>query len=49
MEESNAPAEWNAIVNTVPANYLLDREGKIIAKDLRGEALLKKLTEIFGQ
>jgi thiol-disulfide isomerase/thioredoxin len=37
------------IVNAVPANYLLDPEGKIIAKDLRGEDLLKKLTELFGQ
>ena len=26
-------------VNSIPATYLLDREGKIIAKDLRGEAL----------
>ena len=26
-------------VNSIPATYLLDREGKIIAKDLRGDAL----------
>ena len=26
-------------VNSIPATYLLDREGKIIAKNLRGEAL----------
>ena len=26
-------------VNSIPATYLLDREGKIIAKDLRGEKL----------
>jgi thiol-disulfide isomerase/thioredoxin len=37
------------IVEAVPANYLLDREGKIIAKNLRGEALLNKLTELFRQ
>jgi len=28
-------------VNSIPATYLLDKEGKIIAKDLRGEALEK--------
>ncbi len=37
------------IVQAVPANYLLDRNGKIIAKNLKGEALIKKLTELFGQ
>lgn len=37
------------IVSAVPANYLIDREGKIIAKNLRGESLLNKLKELFGQ
>lgn len=31
----------------IPTSYLLDREGHIIASDLRGEQLLKKLEEIF--
>lgn len=31
----------------IPANFLLDREGRIIASNLRGESLLKKLDEIF--
>lgn len=34
-------------VNSIPANYLIDSEGKIIAKNLRGEALAEKLAEIF--
>ena len=34
-------------VSSIPANFLLDKEGKIVAKDLRGEDLLKKLEEIF--
>ncbi|MBC6112589.1 redoxin domain-containing protein [Pedobacter fastidiosus] len=34
-------------VKSVPASFLLDRDGKVIAKDLRGEALNKKLSEIF--
>ncbi len=37
------------IVRAIPANYLIDREGKIIAKNLRGESLLNKLAELFGQ
>ena len=44
---------WNSIVvslyqlSQIPSNFLLDREGKIIARDLRGENLEKKLSEIF--
>lgn len=34
-------------VNGIPANFLIDPQGKIIAKNLRGEALQKKLSEIF--
>jgi peroxiredoxin len=34
-------------VRGIPQNYLLDPTGKIIAKNLRGEALMKKLAEIF--
>jgi peroxiredoxin len=35
-------------VRSVPTNYLIDPSGKIIAKDLRGEELQKKLQELFG-
>jgi peroxiredoxin len=44
---------WNSAVVTlykiesIPANFLLDSEGKIIASNLRGEMLQKKLEEIF--
>jgi hypothetical protein len=31
----------------MPANYLLDKNGIIIAKDLRGKALATKLDSIF--
>ncbi len=31
-------------VNSIPATFLLDKEGKIIAKDLRGEALESAVT-----
>ena len=44
---------WNSVVvpqyniESIPFNYLLDREGRIIAKNLRGDALQRKLAELF--
>jgi len=46
---------WNSVVvplfkiNSIPYNLLLDREGKIIATNLRGNALHVKLAEVFSQ
>lgn len=34
-------------VRGIPQNYLIDPSGKIVAKNLRGEALIKKLAEIL--
>lgn len=34
-------------IKSIPFNMLLDKDGNIIAKDLRGEKLLKKLSEIY--
>jgi len=36
-------------INSIPSNVLLDKEGKIIAKNLRGEELGKKLEELLGK
>jgi thiol-disulfide isomerase/thioredoxin len=36
-------------VSSIPKTFLLDKEGCIIAKDLRGDELSKKLAEIFGE
>lgn len=36
-------------ISSIPSNLLLDPEGRIIAIDLRGEALSDKLAEIFNQ
>ena len=33
--------------NSIPTNVLIDKEGNILAKNLRGEELEKKLAEIF--
>ena len=44
---------WNSAVvplykiESIPSNYLLDREGRVIASDLRGESLQIKLAELF--
>lgn len=44
---------WNSIVveiyklEQIPTNFLLDRDGRIIARDLRGENLENRLRDIF--
>jgi len=36
-------------VNSIPANFLINSEGEIIAKNLRGEQLAEELAKIFDQ
>ncbi len=36
-------------IESIPASFLLDKEGVIIAKNLRGEELEKKLAEIYSK
>jgi thiol-disulfide isomerase/thioredoxin len=36
-------------VRSIPATFLLDREGRIVAKDLRGEALEKAVKQLVEQ
>lgn len=36
-------------INSIPASLLVDPEGKVVARDLRGPALGAKLQEIFGE
>jgi peroxiredoxin len=44
---------WNSVVvqlykiESIPFNFLLDKEGRIISTNLRGEALQKKLAELY--
>ena len=35
-------------INSIPATVLLDREGNIVAKNLRGTALREKLEELYA-
>lgn len=36
-------------VMSIPSNFLLDSEGKIIASNLRGDELIKKLEEVLPE
>jgi peroxiredoxin len=36
-------------IRGIPATFLLDREGKVAAKNLRGEQLSKKVAELLGK
>ncbi len=44
--DCQAARDYN--INAIPFSILLDKEGKIIAKNLRGAALEKKLEEVLG-
>lgn len=44
---NSAPAELYK-VQSIPASFLLDKQGKIIATNLRGDALEAKLSELFN-
>jgi peroxiredoxin len=44
---SNAAAKIYA-VNSIPANFLLDETGTIIGRNLRGEDLYNKVSEVLG-
>ncbi len=44
--QSEAARTYN--VNAIPASFLLDQEGRIIARNLRGQSLHQKLKEILG-
>jgi len=50
----NDPKSWDSEVlqrygvETIPANFLLDREGSIMTKNLKGDALDNRLREFFA-
>lgn len=45
--DSQAARDYN--INAIPFSILLDKDGKIIAKNLRGPALDQKLEEVLGK
>ncbi len=44
--DSQPARQYN--VRSIPSSFLIDPDGKVIAKNLRGIELSKKLTEIYG-
>ena len=44
----NCPVAKQYNVNSIPAAFLVDENGNIIGKNLRGPALEQKLAEVFG-
>ena len=47
LQQWNNAAAQMYHVQSIPGNFLIDPNGKIIARDLRGEDLEKKLCEVF--
>ncbi|MGB3182146.1 MAG: TlpA disulfide reductase family protein [Cyclobacteriaceae bacterium] len=47
LQYFNSKAAQDYNINAIPATVLVDPDGKIIAKDLRGRSLERKLKEIF--
>lgn len=47
MQYWNSPVVEQYHIQGIPMNFLLDKEGKIIAKNLRGPVLGEKLAELF--
>lgn len=45
----SAPVVEQYFIRSIPQNFLLDPEGKIVGKNLRGQDLEDKLAEIFGK
>jgi len=45
----NSPVAKLYNVTAIPANFLLDEKGTIIASNLRGEALYNKIKDILGK
>lgn len=43
------PAAKDYAVQSIPSNFLIDTQGVIVAKNLRGEELYKKVEELLGK
>jgi glutathione peroxidase-family protein len=44
--EAKTPIQWN--INQIPTSYLIDREGRIVGRDLEGKELEKALRKLLG-
>ncbi len=48
-EENDSPSADAYGVRSIPSNFLISPEGKIVAKNLRGEGVEQKLAELLGK
>lgn len=49
LNKWNDPIVKKYGVHSIPANFLLDNNGKVIAKDLKGDALKTKMKTLFEE
>lgn len=49
MKEFETDAAYDYAVTALPANFLIDENGKVVAKDIHDEALNTKLEKLFGK
>lgn len=47
LEAQKSQAVQTYVISNIPLTFLLDKEGRILARDIKGAALDKKLNEIF--
>lgn len=47
--DKKAPSADAYGVRSIPSNFLISPEGKIVAKNLRGQEVIKKLAELIGK
>ncbi len=48
LNKFDCPIAQRFRVTGIPRMYIIDKEGKIVAQDLRGEALAQKMEELFA-
>lgn len=48
FQEFETPAAFDYAVTSLPANFLIDNSGKVVAKNLHGDNLKKKLEILFS-
>ncbi len=49
LQEFETPSSFDYAVTSLPANFLIDANGKIIAKNLHGDELRKTVEKLFGK
>jgi thiol-disulfide isomerase/thioredoxin len=49
FQEFETPVTFDYAVTSLPANFLVDSSGKVIAKNLHGNALKEKLEKLFSK